>query len=127
MTMPTTASTPTSSTTLEPRRGPMGFWREPLEGVKPGASITWQPPGQLGLQVWVGTIDGRAVARISRQPAHGKACSAAISGWMWTAHQRGSLAERIGRPAPVRGFDNVVDAKRAIQQALNALHAPSAD
>lgn len=76
-------------------------------------------PGRLGLQVWIGTIHGRPVARISRQPGHAKGCSAALDGWMWTKHLPGSGADQLGvKESPTRGFNSVPEAKRAIKDAL---------
>ncbi|MBQ0916846.1 hypothetical protein KBW71_00080 [Hydrogenophaga aromaticivorans] len=99
----------------------LGYWREPLSDLQAGAELAWQAPGALGLQVWVGTIGGRPVARISRQPGHGKGCSAALSGWMWTEHLPGSGAAQLGvKESPMRGFNSVPEAKRAIKAALAA-------
>jgi len=97
-----------------------GYWREPLT-IQSGAALTWQAPGPLGLQVWIGTIAGKQVARISRQPGHGKGCSAALDGWMWTEHLPGSGAAQLGvKESPTRGFASVPEAKRAIKAALAA-------
>ncbi len=96
----------------------LGYWREPLS-VPEGAALTWQAPGSLGLQVWIGTLAGKPVARISRQPGHGNGCSAALNGWMWTKHLPGSGAALLGvKESPMRGFGSVPEAKRAIEAAL---------
>lgn len=95
-----------------------GYWREPLK-VSAGATLTWQAPKPLGLQVWVGSVSGKVVARISRQPGHGKACSASLDGWIWTEHMPGSAAAQLGvKESPTRGFSSVPEAKRAISAAL---------
>jgi len=100
----------------------LGYWREPL-AIPAGASLTWQAPGPLGLQVWIGTLAGKPIARISRQPGHGKGCSAAVSGWMWTDHLPGSGAAQLGvKESPTRGFGSVPEAKRAIEAALAVDH-----
>lgn len=97
----------------------LGYWREPLDGAQAGADLDWQAPGPLGLQVWIGLLGGRPVARISRQPGHGKGCSASLNGWIWTAHEPGSAAERMGvKESPTRGFPSVTAAKRAIAAAM---------
>lgn len=97
----------------------MGYWREPLESVPNRAKLVWKAPGPFGLRVWIGTLDGRPIARISRQPGHGKGCSAALSGWVWTDHLPGSGADQLHvKEAPMRGFLSVPDAKRAIATAL---------
>jgi hypothetical protein len=63
------------------------------------------------------------VARISRQPGHGKGCSAALNGWIWTEHLPGSGAAQLGvTESPMRGFRSVPEAKRAIQAALAVEH-----
>ncbi len=99
----------------------LGYWREPLTSLHVGASLSWKAPGPLGLQVWVGLLNGQAVARISRQPGHGKGCSAAIEGWMWTEQEPGSAAARLGvKESPTRGFASVPEAKRAIKVAMSA-------
>lgn len=97
-----------------------GYWREPLK-LSAVARLTWQAPKPLGLQVWVGSIEGKAVARISRQPGHGNACSASLDGWIWTEHMPGSAAAQLGvKESPTRGFNSVPEAKRAISAALAA-------
>jgi hypothetical protein len=96
----------------------LGYWREPLSRDA-DAKLSWQAPGPLGLQVWIGLLEGRAVARISRQPGHGKGCSAAIDGWMWTEQEPGSAAARLGvKESPTRSFASVPEAKRAVDAAL---------
>lgn len=99
----------------------LGYWREPLSNVPSGAVLVWRKPGKLGLQVWIGLLAGRPVARISRQPGHGTGCSARLDGWMWTKHMPGSGADQIGvKESPARGFKSVPEAKRAIAAALAA-------
>jgi len=99
-----------------------GYWREPLQDLLEGTpTLSWQSPGPLGLQVWIGVLAGRQVARISRQPGHGSGCSASLNGWMWTEQEPGSVAERLGvEESPTRGFRSVPEAKRAIEAALAA-------
>lgn len=98
----------------------LGYWREPLTTTK-GEALTWRAPGPLGIQVWVGMLEGKPVARISRQPGHGKGCSAVLNGWMWTEHLEGSGADKLGvKEASTRGFLSVPEAKRAIKAALAA-------
>lgn len=81
-----------------------------------GAALTWQAPGSLGLQVWIGMLAGNPVARISRQPSHGKGCSAVLDGWMWAEHLAGSGADKLGvKESPTRGFLSVPEAKRSEQ------------
>jgi hypothetical protein len=66
-------------------------------------------------------LEGKPVARISRQPGHGKGCSAVLNGWMWTEHLEGSGADKLGvKEASTRGFLSVPEAKRAIKAALAA-------
>jgi len=100
-----------------------GYWREPLTNAE-GTAMTWQAPGPLGLQVWIGLLAGKPVARISRQPGHGSGCSAALDGWMWTEHEPGSAAQHLGvKESPTRGFRSVPEAKRAIKAAVATLSA----
>jgi hypothetical protein len=99
----------------------LGYWREPLGNLPDGAPLVWQKPDKLGLQVWIGLLSGRPVARISRQPGHGAGCSAALDGWMWTEQLEGTGAAQLGvKESPTRGFKTVADAKRAIGAALAA-------
>lgn len=97
----------------------LGYWREPLPDAEKGARLTWRPPGPLGLRVWVGMLGSKAVARISRMPGHGRGCSAALNGWIWTVQAPESAAARLGvKESPTRGFESVPAAKRAIEAAL---------
>jgi hypothetical protein len=99
----------------------LGYWREPLTNVQDGVELDWQGPGARGLQVWVGLLGGRPVARISRQPGHGKGCSATIDGWMWTEQEPGSAAARMGvKESPTRAFRSIPEAKRALKAAMAA-------
>lgn len=99
----------------------LGYWREPLTNLRAGDRLEWQAPGPLGLQVWVGLLHGRPVARISRQPGHGRGCSGKLDGWMWTDMEPGSGAQQLGvKESPFRGFPSVPAAKRAIEAALAA-------
>lgn len=71
------------------------------------------------LKVRIGLLDGKPVARISRQPGHGKTCSASLSGWMWTEHMPGSGAAQLGvKESPTRGFASAPEAKRAMEAAI---------
>jgi len=98
----------------------LGYCREPLTTFK-GSALTWQAPGPRGLLVWIGMLEGKSVARISRLPGHGKGCSAVLDGWVWTEHLEGSGADKLGvKEAPTRGFRSVPEAKRAIEAALAA-------
>lgn len=98
-----------------------GYWREPIKNLHEGAALVWQSPGRKGLQVWTGLLDGRPIARISRQPGHGSGCSAAIDGWMWTDQEPGSPAASLHvKESPTRGFGSVPKAKRAIEAAMAA-------
>jgi hypothetical protein len=64
-------------------------------------------------------LAGKQVARISRQPGHGKGCSAVLNGWIWTEHLAGSGADKLGvKESPTRAFLSVPEAKRAIKAAL---------
>mgnify|MGYP001597350553 CR=1 FL=1 len=97
----------------------LGYWREPLTNLHADAALTWLEPDKLGLQVWIGLLSGRQVARISRQPGHGSGCSASLDGWMWTDHLEGSGAAQLGvKESPTRGFKSVTEAKREIEAAL---------
>lgn len=98
----------------------LGYWRERLSDAENGASLTWQAPGPFGLRVWTGMLGSKVVARISRMPGHGRGCSAALDGWMWTVQAPGSAAARLGvKESPTRGFESVHAAKRAIEEALS--------
>jgi hypothetical protein len=97
-----------------------GYWREPIK-TPSGATLKWQSPGPMGLRVWIGVLNGKPVARISRQPGNGSGCSAAVDGWMWTEQAPGSTGERLGvKETPTRGFLSVPEAKRAIKAAFAA-------
>lgn len=104
----------------------LGYWREPLSGLQADSKLTWRAPGREGLQVWIGLLGDQPVARISRQPGHGSGCSGALNGWMWTAQEPGSAAQRLGvKETPTRGFASVPAAKRAIEAALAVAAEPS--
>ncbi len=99
----------------------LGYWREPLNVQTSEGVLTWQAPGPKGLRVWTGMVNGKPVARISRQPGHGSGCSAVIDGWMWTEQEPGSAGERMGlKESPTRDFRSIPEAKRAIKAALAA-------
>ena len=99
----------------------LGHWREPLMNLQAGVALVWQAPGPTGLRVWTGLFDGKPVARISRQPGHGKGCSAALDGWVWTDQLPGTSASQIGvKVSSTRGFTSVPEAKQAIKAALAA-------
>lgn len=99
----------------------LGYWREFLPGLATGGAITWRKPGPLGLKVWIGLLGGLQVARINRLAGHRTGCSASLDGWIWTTNQPGSAAQRLGvQETPVRGFTSVLQAKKAIKEALGA-------
>lgn len=107
------------SATTDRSTSSLGYWRESLPVSIVGQKLEWTPPGRFGLQVWIAVLGGKVIARITRQPGHGKGCSAAINGWMWTSHLEGTPAAilRLGEQ-PTRGFGSVPEAKRAIEEAL---------
>lgn len=97
----------------------LGYWREPLPRCVADGKLEWIRPGKFGLQVWVATLGGKVVGRISRQPGHAKGCSAVLNGWMWTSHLEGTAAKLLDLgEQPTRGFLSVHEAKRAIEAAL---------
>ena len=103
----------------------LGYWREPNPRLTATSVITWRSPGPLGLQVWVGTVDGRQVATIKRHVAAPKECSGQLDGWMWTVMGEGTLAERMGiKESSTRGFRGINAAKRALQDAIRFIDVP---
>ncbi len=93
----------------------LGRWREPNPILEPGAKVVWIAPAPTGIQTWVGTVDGKKIATIRRQPGHaGAACTASIDGWMWD-----NTGNPLGGPeAPGKGFASVPQAKKAIAEAI---------
>lgn len=101
-----------------------GYWREPNDKVARGGPIKWVSPGKTGLQTWVGTIDGEAVASIRKSPAHpGRTCSASMEGWVWVNIPREFNPLKV-KESHTRGFPSLVQAQSAISRAVAILQAP---
>lgn len=100
-----------------------GRWAEP-EGL-PSAQLIWQEPGRMGLQVHVGSIEGREVAHIKHGPAgSGKPGGyiANVPGWVWAGHAPGSVGAKLGvEETPVKAFPRLDKAKAAVEYAISRL------
>lgn len=96
----------------------LGYWRGTAL-INVGSVLDCRAPGRTGLQVWIGLLGGKPVARISRRPGHGKGCSAGLNGSKWNSHIPESGSSQFGvKESQTRGFLSAQDAKRAITADL---------
>lgn len=108
---------------LESASDASGRWLDSAVGKIPKGKVDWRAPAGLGIQTWVGVIDGDAIATIKTLP-HYRGYIAHLTGWLWKVDPDSSAAKMGVKESPSVMFRRRASAQAAIQAVIDALPAP---